>query len=97
MKVLVTGAAGMLADSLVPALRSIASDVLPTDINVSESGCSFLDVREFEALRVTCHDFRPDLIVHLAAETNVDLCELDRDHAYHTNALGTQNVALMST
>jgi dTDP-4-dehydrorhamnose reductase len=33
--------------------------------------------------------------MHLAAETDVDKCELEPDHAYLTNTIGTQNVALM--
>ncbi len=32
--------------------------------------------------------------MHLAAETDVDKCELEPDQAYLTNTIGTQNVAL---
>ncbi|MFC1679662.1 SDR family oxidoreductase, partial [Elusimicrobiota bacterium] len=32
-------------------------------------------------------------VLHLAAETDVDLCETDREHAYRTNALATENLA----
>jgi len=85
----------MLADSLVPALRRTNCDVIPTDINVSRSKCTYLDVRDHdEVWRLASRTFRANLIVHLAAETDVDKCELDPDHAYRTNALGTQNVAL---
>jgi len=94
MKILIAGAAGMLADSFVPALRHMKNEILPTDINVSGSGCEFLDVREFGELLRKASTFAPDLVVHLAAETNVDLCEIDPDHAYRTNAIGTQNVGL---
>jgi dTDP-4-dehydrorhamnose reductase len=34
------------------------------------------------------------MVFHLAAETDVDRCEREADHAFATNALGTQNVAL---
>jgi dTDP-4-dehydrorhamnose reductase len=96
MKILVTGAAGMLAESLVPALQRAGNEVLPTDIDVSDSGCLFLDVRNYgEVWQAAPRRFRPDLVVHLAAETDVDRCELEPDHAYRTNALGTQNVALL--
>jgi dTDP-4-dehydrorhamnose reductase len=36
----------------------------------------------------------PDMVLHLAAETDVDLCEAEPDHAFSTNALGTKHVAL---
>jgi dTDP-4-dehydrorhamnose reductase len=37
---------------------------------------------------------RPEFVVHLAAETDVDVCELRPDHAYATNALATKHIAL---
>jgi len=36
----------------------------------------------------------PDVVVHTAAFTNVDRCELDRKKAYQINVEGTRNVAL---
>lgn len=94
-RILVTGAAGMLADSLVPTLRQDRSQVLSTDINISDPGCTFLDVRDYDQVRRFARRTRPNLIVHLAAETDVDKCELEPDHAYRTNTLGTQNVAMV--
>ena len=38
--------------------------------------------------------FRPDLILHAAAYTDVDGCETNPDLAFRVNAVGTQNVAL---
>jgi len=38
--------------------------------------------------------FRPDVVIHAAAFTNVDGCTREPDTAYQINALGTQNVAL---
>src|SRR6185312_9294390 len=37
--------------------------------------------------------YRPDLVVHCAAYTNVDGCELDAEHAYQANAVATKHVA----
>jgi dTDP-4-dehydrorhamnose reductase len=39
-------------------------------------------------------DFRPDLVVHAAAYTDVDGCEKDPELAFRVNAFGAQNVAL---
>jgi dTDP-4-dehydrorhamnose reductase len=38
--------------------------------------------------------FRPDLVLHAAAYTDVDGCEGNPDKAFLANAVGTQNVAL---
>jgi dTDP-4-dehydrorhamnose reductase len=38
--------------------------------------------------------FRPDLVIHGAAMTNVDGCERDPELAFRVNTLGTQNIAL---
>ena len=39
-------------------------------------------------------DINPDLVCHLAAETSLEACEDDPDHAWLTTAVGTKNVAL---
>lgn len=85
----------MLADSLVSTLLEMNCEVLRTDIDVSYSGCNFLDVRDFNSVwQYMSTKFKPELVMHLAAESDVDKCEHDPDHAYRTNSLGTQNVAL---
>jgi dTDP-4-dehydrorhamnose reductase len=38
--------------------------------------------------------FRPDVVIHAAAHTNVDECETKRELAYRVNALGTRNLAV---
>ncbi len=39
-------------------------------------------------------DWRPELVVHAAAYTDVDGCERDPELAFRVNAVGTQHVAL---
>jgi dTDP-4-dehydrorhamnose reductase len=90
---LVTGAAGMLGTALVPALREDGGRVHATDVVIGP-GVDSLDVRDFKEVRALCHKFLPSRVFHLAAETDVEKCEADPDHAYRTNALGTQNVCL---
>ncbi len=92
MKILATGALGMLGSAVVPTLRDRGHDVLVTDILPDAD--VMLDVRDDEAVRAWIQDFRPDIVAHLAAETSLELCETDPDNAWHTNALGTKYVAL---
>ena len=93
MKLLVTGAAGMLGSALCPALNQRGHKVFATDLAaIDEIDC--LDVRDNSQINKIINEINPDMILHLAAETDVDRCELEPEHAFLTNTIGTQNVAL---
>ncbi len=96
MKALVTGANGMLGSALCPALSKNGYMVLETDINIANTEIAFLDVRDLNSLRIFVNKDKPDIIFHLAAETDVDRCEDESDHAYMTNTFGTENVVSIS-
>ena len=58
-----------------------------------------LDVRDHRAvsLRSTSSRCRPDLVLHLAAETDLETCELrSRPRLPHRTPIGTEYVALAS-
>ncbi len=57
-------------------------------------GMASLDVCEPQAVKAMVSSVKPDVVLHLAAATDVDRCEQEPDWAYRTNAIGTQNVAL---
>jgi len=84
MRVLVTGAAGMLGRDLVPHLAP-RHDVTAVDLEV--------DVTDPGAVRDCVRDCRPDAVVHLAAWTDVDGAEAREDEAAAVNAVGAGNVA----
>jgi dTDP-4-dehydrorhamnose reductase len=52
-----------------------------------------LDVTNFTEVMKVCHEHKPKLIIHLAAETDVDHCERDAAHAFEVNAIGTYHIA----
>jgi dTDP-4-dehydrorhamnose reductase len=95
MIALVTGANGMLGTALCPVLSKNEYEVLPTDINITNSRMEFFDVRDFDKLKIFINKNKPDIVFHLAAETDVDKCEIEVDHAYMTNTIGTENIALV--
>jgi len=92
MKILVTGAAGMLAAEIVPVLLREGHEVVKTDINRRLPDIEALDVTSREQVMEWIGKERPEYVFHLAAETNVDLCQQDPDHAFRANALGTENI-----
>jgi dTDP-4-dehydrorhamnose reductase len=87
MKVLVTGAGGMLGTDFVRAAAHWNHEVV--GLTHAE-----LDVTDAEAVRRACVDERPDAVVNCAAYTNVDGAEDRAELAARINVDGARNVAL---
>lgn len=88
-KVFVTGAAGVVGGYVAQVFSD--HELVLTD---SHGDHERLDIRDPLACRRAVVAARPDVVIHLAAATDVDRCEQDPDLAFGTNAIGTQNVAL---
>ncbi len=92
-RILVTGADGQLGRFLIPAIaaaggqRVAAGRRLVTGIDVT------FDIREPAEVADCIAAFRPDIVIHAAAMTDVDGCEIDPDKADAINHLGSRNVA----
>ena len=92
-RILITGAFGQLGTSL----RNILSDqsILAAGRMIpmkEKNGCALLDITELNQVRETITLFQPDVIVHLAAMTDVDGCERDPEMAFDVNVRGTENL-----
>jgi dTDP-4-dehydrorhamnose reductase len=87
LKILVTGANGNIGKLLRQALHARGHDAHGTDIDD-------LDITAAEPVLARLQTLHPDLVVHCAALTNVDLCAEQPDLALKVNAIGTQNMAL---
>ena len=94
MRVLLTGASGMLAAEVVPQLSAHGYAVVQTDFRPRSAEITQLDICDFEKVFSEIAQVNPDMIFHLGAETDVDLCEQDPDHAFRVNTLGTENIVL---
>ncbi len=86
MKLLVTGAGGMLGRAVVGAAQRLGHDVRATTR-------AELDVTDPGALAQAVARRRPDAIVNCAAYTDVDGAESDRLAAFAINGKGAGNVA----
>jgi len=85
-RIYITGARGMLGRA-VSRLFGERYDLFPEDLEE-------VDVRRSDIIIEEICRYEPDMVLHLAAMTDVDRCELEPDEAYRVNALGTRNVAL---
>ncbi len=102
MKILTTGAAGMLGTSLVPTFVAAGHDVVATDIDLTNPRpwgaghppVDWLDVRDRASVQAAFADVQPDLLLHLAAETSLEVSDADPDHAFLTNTVATKYLAL---
>lgn len=97
MRVLVTGANGMLGQDLCALLEQASHEVIRTDRAASPDPPNVpwepLDVTDTDAVRQMLLHHQPDVVIHAAACTDVDGCEREPERAYKLNALGTWNMA----
>jgi dTDP-4-dehydrorhamnose reductase len=86
MRLLVTGARGMLGLDVVVAAERAGHDVLA----LSRAA---LDITDAHAVSLACRDGRPEAVVNCAAWTDVDGAEADEAQAARVNGEGAGNVA----
>lgn len=88
-KVLVTGAHGLLGSTLVPHLRSCGHEV----VSCSRTGADVCaDLTDPAQAMGALSRVQPDVIVNLAAATDVDECERDPQLAYRVNGRIVENL-----
>ena len=95
MKFLVTGSAGLVGQNVVRDL--VKQDYEVYSIYHDEKpiyGTSIrLDLTDLEKIKQIMQKIKPDIVIHLAAMTNVDLCETEKELAHTINAKSTETLA----
>ncbi len=99
MKILITGSNGLLGQKLVAALRNDAEvELIATsrgeDRTSKPLGDRYrtLDITDRAAVDALFAAVRPDAVIHTAAMTNVDACELDPAGCELQNVTATENL-----
>lgn len=106
MKFFVTGVAGQLGHDVMNELakrgyEGVGSDIAP-QYSGADDGSSVttmpyigMDITDADAVRETLLSVKPDVVVHCAAWTAVDLAEDEdkKEKVYAINVKGTQNIA----
>ena len=100
MKILVTGSNGLLGQKLVKLILDEGNHQLVA----TAKGSNRLPIPEeayvFESLDITSHDqvlsiiakHKPDAVVHTAAMTNVDQCELEKEACWDLNVTAVKHM-----
>jgi dTDP-4-dehydrorhamnose reductase len=86
MKVLVTGAGGMLGRAVVEHCRAGGDEVFAHEHQS-------LDITQVESVGSAFERERPEVVINCAAWTDVDACERDPQQAHAANALGPEVLA----
>lgn len=85
MRIVITGHRGQLGAALKELLAG--QELFLVDLPE-------YDITDPDSIIDSIVSFRPDVVIHGAAMTNVDNCERNPDLAFRVNALGTQNITL---
>jgi len=91
-RILVIGAKGMLGRDLMGILHSTCSkdEIIGWDIEE-------IDIQKEDESITKIEKLRPEIVIHIAAYTDVDGCELDKEKAFAVNAEGTKHMALAAS
>lgn len=87
MKILITGANGMLANAVKNELKD--EELILTDVQD-------LDITDIEAVKKFVNAVKPQYIINCAAYTAVDKAEVQVELARKVNAIGPKNLAIVA-
>src|SRR5512135_2862377 len=93
-RVLVIGAKGMLGRDLMGILRSSGTADPLKGFEVVGWDIDEIDIRQEGSVLFKIDRFRPDIVINLAAYTDVDGCEANREEAFRVNAEGMRHIAI---
>ncbi|WP_133511729.1 SDR family oxidoreductase [Candidatus Thiosymbion oneisti] len=84
MRILITGAAGVIGKKLTKYLCETSHRIIPVDV-VQRDGVISADLRDEATVYRLVKEYVPDLILHLAAIKNLRFCEQNKEAARATN------------
>ena len=99
MRVLITGASGLLGQSVARRAVERGDDVVSVFWNhpVSLGRAFSIDLTKKDSIYESIREVRPEAVVHTAAYTSVDGCEQHKNRAWSVNVEATKHLAIASS
>ena len=103
MRILITGANGLLGQKLVELLDDdLAVDLIATArgnliLPLKRGTFLPLDITDLSAVEKVLAQAKPDVVINTAAMTQVDQCETDRDACWKNNVSAVENLVRACT
>lgn len=94
-KIYISGCGGMLGRAMYAEFANDC-EVRATDIDLNIGWLEYADVRDIANFEASVVSFQPELLINLAALTDLEYCERNPDDAWATNALGAENAAVIA-
>lgn len=100
-KILLTGANGLLGQALAEEFSN-SSSVLATGVEpepffqTENLFYKTLDITDYSACRKVFHEFEPDIVLNSASFTDVDRCEIEKEHCWRVNVKAVENLARLA-
>ena len=94
MRYLIIGGTGVIGHKIVQDLLLKKEDVVFTFLNNTQffENSYLLDIRDSIKTKNLIKKIEPDIVIHCAAISNIDLCETNKELAESINILGTKNI-----
>jgi len=94
-KIYISGSGGMLGEAFYKVFNN--DYILKcTDIDVNEDWLSYLNFINFEEYKNDVLVFKPDILIHLGALTDLEFCEKNINLTFQSNTLSVENAAYIS-
>ena len=99
MKILITGANGLLGQKLVDLFNEKGIDYLATargnNRNKAVKSYATMDLQNYPEVQQVVQAYGPQIIIHTAAMTQVDQCEAEKELCWSLNVEVVQNLAVL--
>src|SRR5688500_5364529 len=95
-RVLLLGVGGMLGKAVYDVFSKQYAHVMATDIDLNEEWLTDLNISEYKQLEKAINEFKPDLVLHIGALTDLEYCEQNIENSWLTNALAPENTAILA-
>ena len=99
-KLLVTGASGFLGWNICNSLKDkweIFGTVFSKRLKISGVKILQVDLRDFSKLKEVFHRIEPHAVIHTAAASQPNYCQLHREETYEINVRSSVNMAGLSS